>query len=226
MARPEKVRLGEVLVQQNLISTDDLNKSLEAQKRTGRKLGRIFIDNGYVTETQISEALAHQLKIPFIDIKLFNTKIEIINILPEAQARRFRCVLLEDRGNTFLVGMADPTDLFAYDEIVRLLRKDIDIAVIQEGPMLQLIDRSYRRTDEISSLALELGQDLGDKAIDFAAIGMSGGADEAPVMKLLQTIFEDAVQVIASDIHIEPQEHKLHIRFRIDGVMHLQPWRI
>ncbi len=222
MARPEKIRLGEILVQQNLISADDLNKSLEEQKRTGRKLGRIFVDRGYVTEIQISEAMARQLKIPFIDIKLFNTKTEIINKLPEAQARRFRCAVLEDRGTTYLVGMVDPTDFFAYDEIVRLLRKDIEIAVIQEGSLLQLIDLSYRRTDEISNLALELGQDLGDTAIDFAALGMNGSADEAPVVKLLQTIFEDAVQVRASDIHIEPQEHKLHIRFRIDGVMHLQ----
>src|SRR5674476_747475 len=102
MARPEKVRLGEILVQQNLISADDLEKSLEEQKRTGRKLGRIFVDKGYVTETQISEALARQLKIPFIDIQQFNTKSEIINKLPEAQARRFRCAVLEDRGTAYL----------------------------------------------------------------------------------------------------------------------------
>lgn len=222
MARPEKIRLGEILVQQSLISAEDLNKSLEEQKRTGRKLGRIFVDSGYVTETQISEALARQLKIPYINIQQFNTKSETINKLPEAQARRFRCAVLEDRGSTYLVGMVDPTDLFAYDEIVRLLRRDIELAVIQESALLQLIDRSYRRTDEISNLALELGQDLGDTAIDFAALGISGNSEEAPVVKLLQTIFEDAVQVRASDIHIEPQENKLHIRFRIDGVMHLQ----
>ena len=222
MARPEKIRLGEILVQQNLISADDLDKSLEEQKRTGRKLGRIFVDKGFVTETQISEALARQLKVPFIDLQQFSTKPEIINKLPEAQARRLRCAVLADKGNSYLVGMVDPTDLFAYDELVRLLHKEIELAVIQEGALLQLIDRSYRRTDEISNLALELGQDLGDTAIDFAAMGLTGNAEEAPVVKLLQTIFEDAVQVRASDIHIEPQEHKLHIRFRIDGVMHLQ----
>ncbi|WP_036303081.1 GspE/PulE family protein [Methylotenera sp. L2L1] len=222
MARPEKIRLGEVLVQQNLITAEDLNKSLEEQKRTGRKLGRIFVDSGYVTETQISEALAHQLKIPYINIQQFSTKTEIINKLPEAQARRFRSAVLEDRGGTYLVGMVDPTDLFAYDEIVRILRKDIELAVVQENALLQLIDRSYRRTDEISSLAMELGQDLGDTTIDFAALGITGNSEEAPVVKLLQTIFEDAAQVRASDIHIEPQENKLHIRFRIDGVMHLQ----
>ncbi len=222
MASPVKIRLGEILVQQDLISADDLSKALEEQKRTGRKLGRIFVDNGYVTETQISEALARQLKIPFVDLHQFNTKPELISKLPEAQARRFRCTVLEDKGNSYLVGMVDPTDLFAYDELVRILRKDIELAVIQEGSLLQLIDRSYRRTDEISNLALELGEDLGDTTIDFSSIGAAKNTEEAPVVKLLQTIFEDAVQVRASDIHIEPQENKLHIRFRIDGVMHLQ----
>ncbi|MEI2635258.1 MAG: ATPase, T2SS/T4P/T4SS family [Methylotenera sp.] len=222
MASPEKIRLGEILVRQDLISADTLSKALEEQKRTGRKLGRIFVDRGYVTETQISEALARQLKIPFIDLHQFNTKPDLINKIPEAQARRFRCVVLEDKGASYLVGMVDPTDLFAYDELVRILRKDIELAVIQEGSLLQLIDRSYRRTDEISSLALELGEDLGDTAIDFSSIGVAKTAEEAPVVKLLQTIFEDAVQVRASDIHIEPQESKLHIRFRIDGMMHLQ----
>jgi MSHA biogenesis protein MshE len=129
---------------------------------------------------------------------------------------------LEDKGSSYLIGMVDPTDLFAYDELSRLLPKDIELAVVQEDSLLLLIERSYRRTDEISNLALELGQDLGDTAIDFAALGVAGSAEEAPVVKLLQTIFEDAVQVRASDIHIEPQEKKLQIRFRIDGVMHLQ----
>ena len=222
MARPEKIRLGEILVQQNLITADDLEKSLDEQKRTGRKLGRIFVDKGYVTEMQISEALARQLKVPFIDLQQFSTKPEVINKLPEAQARRLRCAVLADKGSSYLVGMVDPTDLFAYDELVRLLHRDIELAVIQESALLLLIDRNYRRTDEISNLALELGQDLGESAIDFAAMGMGGSAEEAPVVKLLQTIFEDAVQVRASDIHIEPQEQRLHIRFRIDGVMHLQ----
>ncbi len=222
MASPVKIRLGEILVQQDLISADDLTKALEEQKRTGKKLGRIFVDNGYVTETQISETLARQLKIPFVDLQQFNTKPELISKLPEAQARRFRCAVLEDKGASYFVGMVDPTDLFAYDELVRLLRKDIELAVIQEGSLLQLIDRNYRRTDEISNLALELGEDLGDAPIDFSSIGAPKSAEEAPVVKLLQTIFEDAVQVRASDIHIEPQENKLRIRFRIDGVMHLQ----
>jgi len=222
MARPEKVRLGEILVQQGLLTADQLNKALEEQKRSGRKLGRVFVESGFVTETQISEALARQLQIPFIDLKNYSTEAETIRKLPEAQARRFRALVLGDRGNTYLVGMADPTDLFAYDEISRLLHREIELAVVSESSVLQVIDRTYRRTEEISSLVQELGQDLGDTTIDFATFGVTQNIEEAPVVKLLQSIFEDAVQVRASDIHIEPQEHKLYIRFRIDGVLHLQ----
>lgn len=222
MARPEKIRLGEILIQQNLLSPEQLEQALVEQKRTGRKLGRVFIDSGFVTEKQISEALARQLNIPFIDLSQFNVQSQIVQKLPEAQARRFRAVLLEDRGSTYFVGMADPSDLFAYDELVRVLKRDIELAVVQESMLLQVVDRTYRLTDEISHLAMELQQDLGDNSLDFVSLATNDSAEEAPVVKLLQTIFDDAVQVRASDIHIEPQENKLHIRFRIDGVMHLQ----
>ncbi len=222
MARPEKIRLGEILIQQNLLSPEQLEQALVEQKRTGRKLGRVFIDSGFVTEKQISEALARQLNIPFIDLSQFDVKSHEVQKLPEAQARRFRAVVLEDRGSTYFVGMADPSDLFAYDELVRLLKRDIELAVVQESMLLQVVDRTYRLTDEISNLAMELQQDLGDNSLDFVSLATNDSAEEAPVVKLLQTIFDDAVQVRASDIHIEPQEHKLHIRFRIDGVMHLQ----
>lgn len=98
MARPEKFRLGEILVQQGFISNDQLNKSLEVQKSSGKKLGRVFVEAGYVTERQISEAIARQLQVPFVDLKFFNAKPEVVRVLPEAQARRFRSLILEDRG--------------------------------------------------------------------------------------------------------------------------------
>ena len=88
--------------------------------------------------------------------------------------------------------------------------------------LLQTIDRVYRRTDEITDFARELEQDLGDTVVDFGALGGTPGLEEAPVVKLLQSVFDDATQVRASDIHIEPQEKRLQIRFRIDGVLHLQ----
>lgn len=222
MAKPERIRLGEVLIQQKLLTEDQLKQSLAEQKSSGRKLGRIFIENGFVTEEGIAEAIARQLQIPFINLKFYNIDTELVNKLPETQARRFRALVLEDKGSALLLGMADPSDLFAYDELARLLKRDIDLAAVAESQLLQTIDRVYRRTDQISGLAQALEEELGDTVVDFGGLGATTNLEEAPVVKLLQTMFEDATQVRASDVHIEPQESKLQIRFRIDGVLHLQ----
>ncbi len=223
MSRPEKVRLGEILVQQKLLSEEQLGLALADQKRSGRKLGRVFVENGYVTEEQIAGALARQLNIPYLNLKFFNINPELVRTLPETQARRFRALVLEDRHGSLLVGMSDPTDLFAYDEIARIVRQDIVLAVVNETEVVAAIDRIYRRTDDISDLARELEQDVGDVSVDFGALAAANpNIEEAPVVKLLQSVFEDATQVRASDIHVEPQEGRLQIRFRIDGVLHLQ----
>ncbi|WP_159703970.1 GspE/PulE family protein [Massilia sp. 9I] len=222
MARPEKIRLGEVLIQQKLLTEEQLNQALAAQKSTGRKLGRVFVENGFVTEEQISGALARQLNIPYINLKFYNINAELVRLLPETAARRFRALVLEDRRETLLVGVSDPTDLFAYDEIARLLKKTVELAVVNETEVLGAIDRIYRRTDQITDFAREVEQDLGDTSIDFGALAANPGLEEAPIVKLLQSVFDDAAQVRASDIHIEPQEGRLQIRFRIDGVLHLQ----
>jgi MSHA biogenesis protein MshE len=131
--------------------------------------------------------------------------------------------VLDDAGAACKVGMADPTDLTAYDEIARILKRDIEIVVVAGGEVTRALDRIYRRTEQIAGLAQELGDELGDtNVVDFGALALTPGLEEAPVVKLLQTVFEDAVQQRASDVHIEPQDRKLQIRFRIDGVMHLQ----
>ncbi len=219
--RPEKIRLGDILVQQGLITPEQLRASLDEQQRSGRRLGRVFVELKYLTEEQIAEALARQLKIPYINLKYQQLNPQVVHRLPETQARRWRAVALEDRGTRTLIGMADPTDLFAYDEISRLLRREIELAVVCEGTLLQAIDRVYRKTDEIRGLTQELTADVNDHSVDFGGITGSGGED-APVARLLQSIFEDASKIHASDVHIEPQEGKLHIRFRIDGMLHLQ----
>ena len=222
MARPEKVRLGEVLMQQKLLSEEQLQQALADQKRTGRKLGRVFVESGFVTEEQISGALARQLDIPYLNLKFYNINADLVRLLPETAARRFRALVLEDRKETMLVGVSDPTDLFAYDEIARLLKKGVELAVVNETEVLAAIDRIYRRTGEITGLAREVEADLGDASIDFGALAANPGLEEAPIVKLLQSVFDDAAQVRASDIHIEPQDGRLQIRFRIDGVLHLQ----
>lgn len=223
MARPEKIRLGDLLIQQGLLTDEQLKFALDEQKRSGRKLGRIVVESSFVTEEAISKALARQLQVSYVDLKHFNPKQNLINLLPEAQARRFRAVVLDEVNGRLQVGFVDPTDLQAYDDILRLLRRDIELAVVAESQLLALIDRIYRRTEEITGLAKELTADLGDVPVEFGdLLGAATGAEEAPVVKLLQTVFEEAMRSRASDIHIEPQDRSLRVRFRIDGVLHVQ----
>jgi MSHA biogenesis protein MshE len=219
MGRPEKIRLGDLLIAQKIISQEQLRIALEQQKKTGRRLGRVLIEQGFTNDEHICEAMSRQLNVPYVNLKFYNFNNDLVRRLPEAQARRFRAVVLEDKRATYLVGMADPTDLFAFDEIARILKRDIEAAVVSEAILLQTMDRIYRRTDEISGLARELERDLGDSYVDFGALGAGVGAEEAPVVKMLQSIFEDAIQVNASDVHIEPLESRLQIRFRIDGAL-------
>ena len=221
-AAATKLRLGDVLVTQKLISKEQLGFALEQQKRSGRRLGRVLVENGFCSDEQIAEAVARQLGVPYVNLKFYNLNNDVVRRLPESQARRFRAVVLEDRRTKFLVGMADPSDIFASDEIQRSLRRDIEVAAVSEEQLLQTIDRIYRRTEEISGLAKVLEQDLGDTYVDFGQLGAAAGAEDAPVVKLLQTVFEDAVQANASDVHIEPQERNVRIRFRIDGVLQVQ----
>jgi MSHA biogenesis protein MshE len=221
-ATASKLRLGDVLVTQKLISREQLGIALEQQKRSGRRLGRVLVENGFCTDEQIAEAVARQLGAPYVNLKFFNLNNEVVRRLPESQARRFRAVVLEDRRGKYLVGMADPSDLFASDELRRSLKRDIEVAAVSEDLLLQTIDRVYRRTEEISGLAKVLEQDIGDAYVDFGQLGATAGAEDAPVVKLLQTVFEDAVQANASDVHIEPQERNVRIRFRIDGVLQVQ----
>ncbi|MBY0574960.1 MAG: Flp pilus assembly complex ATPase component TadA [Undibacterium sp.] len=222
MARPEKIRLGEILLQQKLMTEEQLQFALAEQKRTGRKLGRLFVENGFVTEEQISIAMAKQLNISYVNLRQYTIKPDVVKKLPELQARRFRAIVLEEKSSGYLVAMVDPTDLFAYDEISRVLKAGIFLAVVNENDLLQAIDNLYRHTEAIVDLARELQQELGDANVDFGNLVTNTGIEDAPVVKLLQSVFDDATQVRASDIHIEPQEKKLQIRFRIDGQLHLQ----
>jgi MSHA biogenesis protein MshE len=224
MPPPQKIRLGDLLIEQGLLTQEQLKLSLDQQKTTGRKLGRVFVESGYVTEDGISNALARQLRIPFVNLDSFTPKPDLIRLLPEAPARRFRALVLDQTPEgRLLIGMSDPTDLQAYDEITRLVKREIDLAVVTESQLLQMIDRVYHRGEQITGLAKELTAELGDVPIEFGdLLGLTPGAEDAPVVKLLQTVFEEAMRLRASDIHFEPQEKNLRIRFRIDGMLHIQ----
>ncbi|MEQ6886070.1 GspE/PulE family protein [Salicola sp. Rm-C-2C1-2] len=217
-----KVRIGDLLVENNVITEEQLQTALTEQKRTGRKLGKTLTDLGYLEEDQLLNFLSQQLDIPFVQLRHYNFDHELVKKLPETQARRFRAIVLAERNGELLVGMADPMDIFAYDELARLLGQPVKQAVVRESELLNTLDLVYRRTDEIASLAEELEDEIGDEAFDLAALGNDTDVNEAPVVRLLQTIFEDAIQARSSDVHIEPDETVIRIRQRIDGVLQEQ----
>ena len=115
MRKTSKIHLGEVLIQHNLISEEQLRVALDTQKRSGQRLGRVFVESGFVTEEKIAEALSWQLNIPYIDLKFYDVNLELARKLPEARARRFRALVLEERGPALLVALADPTDISGWN---------------------------------------------------------------------------------------------------------------
>ena len=143
MADKEKFRLGELLLQLKLITKDQLALALEQQRQISHKLGRILVENGFVTEQNLSETIAKQLGIPFVDLENFQFDPALVRLLSESEARGFQAIVLEDRDGMLLVGMADPTNLVAADEIARIVKSGIDVAVVTEGQLLASIDRCY-----------------------------------------------------------------------------------
>ena len=215
----KKIRLGDLMVEHKLISKTQLDEALADQKKSGRKLGRILVENGYVDEEQMFQVLSDQLKIPFVDLLRYNFNPDVIRLIPEIQSRRFRAVALSSSDDGVLVGMVDPTNIFAYDELTRILKRPVKLAIVRETDLLKTIDTVYRKTDEISGFAEELSVELGENDIDLGALLLAADVKDAPVVKLLYSLFEDAVQIHASDIHIEPDENVLRIRQRVDGVL-------
>jgi MSHA biogenesis protein MshE len=224
MPRPQRFRIGDLLVQDGFVTPEQLEQALQEQRSTGKKLGRVLSDHGWITEAQIAKAVAKQLHAPYIDLAHYPLRPELAQTLPESHARRLRALVLDDPPSGLMIGMSDPTDIYAFDEIARLLKRSIDLAVVTETHLQAALDRVYSSTKEIEGLANELTSELSGSETDLGALlGIDSISNEdAPVVRLLYSVFEQALRMRASDIHIEPQEKNLRIRFRIDGVLHVQ----
>ncbi|MCD6617882.1 MSHA fimbrial ATPase MshE [Aeromonas veronii] len=223
MAQPRlKMRLGDLLVQEQIISDDQLQLALQQQRQTGRKLGTTLIDLGFISEVQLLQFLARQLDVPFFDLNNLTIDAAAVPLLPEVQARRYRALAVNLTDDKVTVAMSDPADLSALDAIAALLSPRIMVlAVAREGQLLEYFDRLYRRTREIESFAEQLQEEYQDSGFELGSSNLGANDEgEATVAKLLRSLFEDAVQVGASDIHIEPDEKVLRIRQRIDGILH------
>lgn len=216
-----KMRLGDLLVQEDMISEKQLEKALEDQRDTGRKLGVTLIDLGFITEQELLEFLSRQLNIPLIDLSERKIPQDVVNLVPEVQARRHRALVVEASEDEALIAMSDPADLEAVDAISKYLQpRDLKLAVVPDQQLLEAFDNLYRRTKDIADFASQLQTEYDEgEEFDLGALTLDEDDDDATVAKLLQSIFADAVQVRASDIHIEPDERALRIRMRVDGVL-------
>ncbi|MCM0043233.1 MAG: GspE/PulE family protein [Burkholderiaceae bacterium] len=161
---------------------------------------------------------------PVLDLQRFDVDIPLARLLPEIQARRYLALLLRDQGDSCLLGLVDPNNLRAQDAISQLLKRPVDVVQVDKEALLATLDRVYGKTDQIGEFAREVERNIERDAniVDLDKMGTVLDDVDAPVVKLLQTIFDHAAQVRASDVHIEPQEKRLVVRYRIDGALHVQ----
>ncbi|PAW09288.1 MULTISPECIES: GspE/PulE family protein [Vibrio harveyi group] len=213
-------RLGDLLVEEGIVSEDQVQQALAAQHSTGQKLGDALIDLGFISEKQMLEFLSQQLGLPLIDLSRAPVDAEAVPILPEVHARRLRAMVVAQNGDTLRVAMSDPADLFTQESLMNLLGEyNLEFIIAPERQLVESFDRYYRRTKEIASFAEQLQAEHQDvEAFDYGIDGAD--SEEVTVVKLVNSMFEDAVQVGASDIHIEPDDKVLRLRQRVDGVLH------
>jgi MSHA biogenesis protein MshE len=238
---PKLFRLGDVLVSKGLIDAAQLKQALELQRTSGRKLGRALTELNFVSDEQIGEVVADQLGIEFVDLGRRQMDPRYVARLSEAQARRFRAIVLGPKsgsssigaGSTsagspaeaLVVGLVDAADMVSFDQLSRLLKTSITPAVVTEAALLAAFEQIYQRREEMAGLASQVAADVAPDTADVVNLsGLEAGAaaEEAPIVKLLNSLFQSAVSRGASDIHIEPQERSLQIRLRVDGVMQVQ----
>jgi len=219
-------RLGELLVRNNLITKEQLAKSLDEQKESGGqiRLGSILIKNGLITEPDLTSFLSKQYGVPSINLAEFEIEQAVIKIIPVEIAQKYQIVPVNRAGSTLIIAMSDPSNIFAIDDIKFMTGYNVEVVVSAETAIKTAIDKYY---DQSASLAdvmsdLETMDDLevvGDEE-DIDVSSLERATEDAPVVKLVNLILTDAIKKKASDIHIEPYERTFRVRYRIDGILY------
>jgi MSHA biogenesis protein MshE len=173
--RQKKIRFGEFLVRAGVVTEEQLEQALAEQQKSGSKIGEALVELGIMSPRKLHKCLARHFHVEFVDLSRTDLKDQTIHLLKEAQARRHRAIVLESDKDGLLIGMANPGDIHAYDELSRLLKKTLRVALVNESDLLSTIDARYRRKEEIDALAAEVKRDLGDGEIDIDEL--SAGAD-------------------------------------------------
>jgi type IV pilus assembly protein PilB len=215
---PDTKELGEVLVDEGLITNDQLAKASEEQQKVGRSLGRVLIDLGLVNEPDLVAVLARQIGLDFVDLTEYQIDPTAAALLSEQVARRYRALPIGFENDSLIVAMSDPANVFALDDIRTITGMEVK-PVVATAADIESAVRKYGSFDQsVEEIATEASSQADDSAVDLADLGAA--IEDAPIVKLVNMLINQAVSDRASDIHIEPQERDVRIRYRIDGVLH------
>lgn len=216
--RSEPIQLGALLVQRGALSESDLNAALDEQVGTGRALGRVLVERGLVTEEELVAALAAQSGIEYVDLTVRIPDASAGSLLSPALARRHHAVPIGWDGNRLVVAMADPRNVVAADDIRTSTGRDIKIVVASSTAIMNAIDRFDRLDVDAESISVEAAAAY--EAPDEELAALHEVVEDAPIVKLVNLLITEAVSDRASDIHIEPSQDDVRVRYRIDGVLH------
>ncbi len=216
-------RLGDLLIREGLITKEQLDKALQEQKTQGTRLGYALVKLGMVQETEITKMLARQYRMPAVDLSRFEVDPKIVKMIPADIAVKHLVLPLKRDGRTLTVAMADPTNLGVMEDLKFVTRCDIFPVIAGEYTLKNALEKHYEQVDQQLD---KLIQEIGDESADELEVvkeeeeaEQATVVDDAPVVKLINAILTDAVKRGASDIHIEPFEHEMRVRYRIDGAL-------
>ncbi len=216
-------RIGELLVKENLLTTEQLRKARDEAKNKGQRLGAQITKLGFLQENQLSEFVAKQYGVPDINLDEFDIDPAVIQLIPEEVAQKHNVIPVNRAGSTLIVATPDPSNIFAIDDIKFLTGYNVEVVVAAEEQIKRAIDRYYDKSSSLDDIMgnfddsdLEVVSDTDD--VDVNALAKE--SEDAPVVKLVNLILTDAVKRSASDIHVEPYEKEFRVRYRIDGVLY------
>ena len=215
MLRRRKL-LGEALIAAGLITSEQLARAVELQQQSNERLGRVLVGMGAGTEKDLSKAIATQLNLTFADLDNIVPEEHALLALPEHLARRYQVIPLAVRGDTLTVGMVDPLDVVALDDVRHFTGREIEPMVISPDAFKQVLNQYPALDEDIEAIIKEIKPD----SEEMALANLRALVDEAPVIRLVNSVVLQAIRQRASDIHIEPQATRLRIRYRIDGVLY------
>ncbi|RLD16866.1 MAG: type II secretion system protein GspE [Caldiserica bacterium] len=230
--RPIKKRLGDLLVEVGIITPEQLEEAVEEQKKHGGKLGEILMALGYITEDVLLAFLGKQCGITYVSLSEYGEIPEkVIRMVPESVVRTQKLIPISLEGNVLTIAMSDPLNVFAIDDLRMMTGKDVKVVIASESEIKNAIDKYYGAKETIDDILREMeepevtpgGDDVElveEKEEGGDVIALEAQTEEAPVVRIVNLILSSAVQAGASDIHIEPYEKTLRVRYRIDGVLH------